>query len=117
MRLRIALAFAVLTTTPCAFGQEVSASTSGPAAAPPSMLGKSDGFASPNGQYGAGLSISREEGLRMYGELGVYSFNIAGPVDVWSFSAIVGGGYKIQQNIELEAMLPMGFFHAGGGGV
>ncbi|HEX6763841.1 MAG TPA: hypothetical protein VF103_00150, partial [Polyangiaceae bacterium] len=121
MRLRALTALAVFSTASLpALAQETAASTtattSTTAAAPAGAIAHDDGFAAPNGQYGAGLSISRSQGMRAYGELGVYSYNFFGPVDVWSFSAIVGGGYKIQQDIELEAMLPLALFHAGGGG-
>jgi len=117
MRARSLFALVVMTGSTPALAEEVAASTTAAPSPAPVMVGHGDGFASPNGQYGAGLSISREQGMRAYGELGVFSYNLFGPVDVWDFSAIVGGGYKIKQDIELEAMLPLGFFHAGGGDV
>jgi hypothetical protein len=38
-----------------------------------------------------------------------------GPESVWSFSAIAGGGYKLQENLELEGQLPLSFYSASGG--
>jgi hypothetical protein len=121
MKARFLVAFAVLGASSNAFGQEAeasaeaSASTEGPTppagAAPLSPI---DTFAAPNGQYGAGLSISGVKTARAYGELGFYSIS-PGPMSLWSFSAIVGGGYKIQENLELEGMLPLSFFSLSGG--
>jgi hypothetical protein len=76
-----------------------------------------DTFAAPNGQLGAGLSVSRAEGLRMYGELAFYTTGESDDFGgaelsyrLWSITAIVGGGYKIAPDLEIEAMLPLGFF-------
>lgn len=121
MKARFLVAFAVLGASSNAFGQEAEASaeasvsTEGPTppagAAPISAV---DTFAAPNGQYGAGLSISGVKTARWYGELAFMPWS-PGPVSVWSFSAIAGGGYKLQENLELEAQLPLSFFSASGG--
>jgi len=117
MTVRSLFALAVLTVTPSAFGQGAQVSTAGLVPA----LGRPDSFAAPNGQLGAGLSISRVEGFRAFGELGFYTTGDSesesvGDVTVevsarfWSFSAIVGGGYKIAPDLEIEALLPLAFF-------
>jgi hypothetical protein len=127
-------ALVVLTLSSAAFGQEGAAGASGTAAAGTSGTKgaagliaapfgtRGDTFAAPNGQLGAGLSISRAEGLRAYGELGFYTegdsesqtsggFTIESSSRLWSVSAIVGGGYKIAPELEIEAMLPLAFFN------
>ena len=125
MRNCASYALVVLTLSSTAFGQEVSANTSGttaaagPIAAPFGSSG--DTFAAPNGQLGAGLSISREgRGAALYGELGLYTQGDSECIvrrwftrisqRLWSVSAILGGGYKIAPNLELEAMLPIAFY-------
>lgn len=116
MKARFLVALAVLGVTPNAFGEEVSASasTDGPAPAMGGAAAPTDTFAAPNGQYGAGLSISGVKTKRWYGELAFMPWS-PGPVSVWSFSAIAGGGYKLQENLELEGQLPLSFFSASGG--
>jgi hypothetical protein len=106
-----------------AFAQEVSAgaSTTGAAATGPTpalTMPVDDRFAAPNGQLGAGLSVSRAEGLRLYGELGFYTTgdseeegDFEASYRLWSITAIVGGGYKIAPDLEIEAMLPLGFIN------
>jgi len=105
----------VLTASSPVLAQET-ATTANTAAAPSPITtpyGTSgDTFAAPNGQYGAGLSLSKAEGMRMYGELGVYSVEFF-TATLWHVSAIVGGGYKIKPDIELEAMLPLALFNLG----
>jgi hypothetical protein len=125
MKARFFVALAVLGVSQNAFGQEGEASaevstegsTEASASAPAENLppiAATDTFAAPNGQYGAGLSISGVKTKRLYGELAFYNWS-PGPMSIWSFSAIVGGGYKLQENLELEAMLPLSFFSASGG--
>ena len=119
MKVRSFVALTVLTASPSAFAQAVGVATTGPA--PNVGFGNSDGFAAPNGQYGAGLSISRAEGMRAYGELGFFTVgdseeqSAGGTTSefssrIWSISAILGGGYKIAPDLEIEAMLPLAFF-------
>ncbi|HEX6278300.1 MAG TPA: hypothetical protein VFZ53_34880 [Polyangiaceae bacterium] len=121
MRNRACLVLWVLTASSAAFGQEAAAGATGTTTGLGPMMvphgGIGDTFAAPNGQLGAGLSISRAEGFRMYGELGFYSYGDSssfGDIEfsqrIWSFSAIVGGGVKIQPNLEIEAMLPLAFY-------
>ena len=118
MKVRFLAAFAVLGASSNAFGQEAEASaevsTAGAAPAPAGGMGSIDTFAAPNGQYGAGLSISGVKTKRWYGELAFMPWG-PGPLSVWSFSAIAGGGYKLQENLELEAQLPLSFYSASGG--
>jgi hypothetical protein len=119
MKVRSFVALAVLTASPNAFAQAVGVATTGPA--PAVGFGNSDGFAAPNGQLGAGLSISKPEGARAFGELGFYTvgdsdsdsaggFTIESSSRIWSISAIIGGGYKIAPDLELLALLPLSFF-------
>ena len=126
MKARFVVALAVLGVSPNAFGQEdegsaeasaeasTEVSTEKSAEAPAAAAGPIDTFAAPNGQYGAGLSISGVKTARWYGELGFFSIS-PGPMSIWSFSAIAGGGYKLMENIELEGMLPLSFFSMSGG--
>jgi hypothetical protein len=124
MRNRASLVLFVLTATSTAFGQEVAATASTGAAPNPvtTPFGtRGDTFAAPNGQLGAGLSISKAEGFRLYGELGFFTegesdsqdfggVTVESSVRIWSVSAIIGGGYKIAPNLEIEAMLPLAFY-------
>jgi hypothetical protein len=73
-------------------------------------------FAAVNGQYGAGLSFSPEQTGRVYGEIGFHtqsdSLSFAGSRIETSFtflSWLLGGGYKVSPEVELELMLPMAF--------
>jgi hypothetical protein len=123
MRNAACYAFA-LTLSSAAFGQEAAGNPQQTAAPSPisSPYGtRGDTFAAPNGQLGAGLSIARAEGFRAYGELGFYTqgdsesqsgggFTVEQSSRLWSISAIVGGGYKISPELELEALLPLAFF-------
>jgi hypothetical protein len=87
------------------------------AAAPVAAQGA---FAAPNGPLGAGLSFSPEQQGRAYVDVGFihstqsYSF-FGAEVDYYltSLSWILGGGYKVTPNLELEVMLPMGWAEAG----
>ena len=113
----------VLTATSTAFGQEVAATA--PTGAPNPVTTpfgtRGDTFAAPNGQLGAGLSISKAEGFRLYGELGFFTegdsesqstggITVESSARIWSVSAIVGGGYKIAPDLEIEALLPLAFY-------
>jgi hypothetical protein len=115
----------VLTASSTALGQEVAASTTGTAATNPISTPygtRGDTFAAPNGQLGAGLSISKPQGgFRLYGELGFYTegdsesqsvgdITVESSARFWSVSAIIGGGYKITPELEFEAMLPLAFY-------
>ena len=73
-------------------------------------------FAAVNGQYGAGLSFSPEQTGRVYGEIGFHtrgnSESIGGSrveTSETSVSFLLGGGYKVSPEVELELMLPLAF--------
>jgi hypothetical protein len=116
MKYRWISALAVLGASASAFAQA-------PPTARPGVLGHADGFAAPNGPLGAGLSISRVEGFRAYGELAFFTqsssdeetFPVPGGPDqtfsvsayVTTLSAVVGGGYKIAPDLEVEVELPL----------
>jgi hypothetical protein len=114
MRNSLLFALLSLTTTSPILAQETAASTTGTATAttpPVAAGGTTDTFAAPNGQHGAGLSISAESSMRMWGELSFYTtsetvFDVV-DVSLTSFSLRLGGGYKISRNIELEGILPL----------
>ena len=115
MRKSPLFALSLLTTTSPLLAQETAASTTGTATAtmPPLAAagGTTDTFAAPNGQYGAGLSISAESSMRMWGELSFYTtsdtfFDVV-DITLTSFSLRLGGGYKVSRNIELEGILPL----------
>jgi hypothetical protein len=87
------------------------------AAAPVAAQGA---FAAPNGPLGAGLSFSPEQQGRAYVDVGFFhtsqSLSFFGTtVDIYqtSLSWILGGGYKVTPNVELEAMLPMSWVEVG----
>ncbi len=87
------------------------------AAAP---LGAQGYFAAPNGQTGAGLSFSPEQRGRAYAELAfthsaqsVSFFGAEYDSYVTGLSWILGGGYKVLPNLELEVMLPMSWAEIG----
>jgi hypothetical protein len=77
-------------------------------------------FAAPNGPLGAGLSLSPEQKGRAYAEL---AFTRAADSEsqggatasshMTGLSWILGGGYKVMPNLELELMLPMGWGEVG----
>jgi hypothetical protein len=101
----------VATLAPWAHAQEVAATT-------PEVRNVSTGrdFAAVNGQYGAGLSFSPEQTGRVYGEVGFHtqsdSLSDAGSRIERSttyLSWLLGGGYKVAPEVELELMLPMAF--------
>lgn len=117
MRTRALLALALLAATRPAAAEEVSAGATATGPAPVTAFPAGDTFAAPNGQLGAGLSVSRAQGLRLYGELAFYTTGesqeeggFEASYRLWSFSTILGGGYKIAPDLELEAMLPIGFY-------
>jgi hypothetical protein len=71
-------------------------------------------FASVNGQYGAGLSFSPEQEWRIYGETGFHtqsdSQSAGGSrleTSATFFSWLIGVGYKVSPEVELELMLPI----------
>jgi hypothetical protein len=73
-------------------------------------------FAAVNGQYGAGLSFAPEQTGRIYGEVGFYTRSYTQPAGGSSvdfsrtyISWLLGGGYKLSPEVELELMLPMAF--------
>jgi hypothetical protein len=71
-----------------------------------------DGFAAPNGQLGAGLSISKEGTGRVFGEFSFFSGGLASgfvEADITSLGLVLGGGYKLTPELELDVMLPMAF--------
>jgi hypothetical protein len=87
------------------------------AAAP---LGAQGYFAAPNGQTGAGLSFAPEQQGRAYAELAfIHSsqsqslFGAEYDSYVTGVSWILGGGYKVRPNLELEVMLPMSWAETG----
>jgi hypothetical protein len=119
LRTRALLALTLLFASREAAAEEVSAGATATGPTPTPAVATGDTFAAPNGQLGAGLSTSAAQGLRMYGELGFYTTgdtqSFAGAefsTRIWSVSAIVGGGYKIAPDLEIEAMLPLAFVHA-----
>jgi hypothetical protein len=102
---RAAAFLSTLTLASSAFAQE-------PVGAPAA----GDRFAAPNGELGAGLSISKQGTARAFGELGFHMGSMFGVVDVTSLSWLLGGGYKITPSLELDLMLPMAFLSGSGGG-
>jgi hypothetical protein len=93
-------------------------------AAPVTSTGGAERFASPNGQLGAGLTSSDGQKARAFVELGFgraatsESQTEAGITVESEFHynfipIIVGGGYKITPNLELVAMLPVGWGNFG----
>jgi hypothetical protein len=101
---RAAAFLSTLTLASSAFAQD-----------PPAAPDAGDSFAAPNGELGAGLSISKQGTARVWGELGFYMGSLFG-ADVTSLSWVLGGGYKITPSLELDLMLPMAFLSASGGG-
>jgi len=92
--------------------------TPAPAAAPAQVVSGGERFAAPNGQLGAGIWADPEQKARAFGELGFmrtgYSF-FNNDVHITSLSFLVGGGYKITPNLELQAMLPFAWANFAGG--
>jgi len=94
-------------------------------AAPVTSTGGAERFASPNGQLGAGLTASPDQKGRAFVELGFgraatsNSQDAGGGISVDAethfnvIPIIVGGGYKITPNLELVAMLPLGWGNFG----
>jgi hypothetical protein len=108
MKFRWVSALFILSTTAPAFAQEKAPAA--PVEAGSGMPAPSDGFAVPNGQLGAGLSISRVTGARAFAELGFYTTGDSfGPIDIHitNFSLVIGGGYKIAPDLEIDAALPL----------
>lgn len=82
-----------------------------PAAAP--VVGGNERFAAPNGQLGAGLTASPDQKLRVFGEMAfsrAAAYEDAGGASasthMTGLSFLLGGGYKLTENLELEAMVP-----------
>jgi hypothetical protein len=71
-----------------------------------------DRFAAPTGQLGAGIVFSPEQRGRAHAELGF--FHHSDPGHVTSFTTLLGLGFKIIPELELEALLPVGFLDYGG---
>jgi hypothetical protein len=85
-------------------------------AAPVTSTSSSERFAAPNGQLGAGLSFSPAQRGRAYAEVGFFHSEPGTEGHVNSFTWILGVGVKVMPNLELEALIPMGFIEGGGGG-
>lgn len=72
-------------------------------------------FSSPNGQTGAGLSTDAKEKIRIYGEgtfylrTGTRESAFFGDYDVteWALPIMLGGGYRVLPELEIEARLPI----------
>jgi hypothetical protein len=71
-------------------------------------------FAAPTGQLGAGIVFSPEQRGRAHAELGFYHHSDPGHLN--SFPTLLGFGFKVIPELELEAMLPVGFLEYGDGG-
>lgn len=94
-------------------------STPAPAPAAAPVVSGDERFAAPNGQLGAGLWADPNQKARVFGELGFMStgYEFFGTdFHITSLSFLVGGGYKLTHNLELEAMLPFAWAHASVGG-
>ncbi|HEV8244964.1 MAG TPA: hypothetical protein VGP93_04320, partial [Polyangiaceae bacterium] len=61
-------------------------------------------FASVNGPTGAGIALTPEPKGRFWGELGLHTQS-----RVTIFSPLLGGGYKVMDQLELEAVLPFSY--------
>ena len=61
-------------------------------------------FAAPSGQNGAGLTLSPEQKIRAYAELGFHTQDA-----FTSITPILGGGYKVLDFLEVELVLPMAY--------
>jgi len=108
-----AIGFVTLVFATPAYAQE----TSSPASA--DVLSGAPGsstprFAAPNGQLGAGLSLSPEQRGRGFVEVGFGRVSdsqsqggVTSEAHIDGLSFIVGGGFKVLPNLELEAMLPL----------
>jgi hypothetical protein len=112
MRKYSLIVLSLMTTTSPLLAQEAATATT-PAPATEGVIAPHDGFAAPNGRLGAGLSISRETGLRAYGEFGFYTtgqtvFDVI-DITLTSVNLVVGGGYKLSRELELEMMLPFAY--------
>jgi hypothetical protein len=90
----------------------------GAAPAPVRVSASGDRFAAPNGQLGAGLTASPEQRARAFGEMSLISsgqsyaiFGNSFDLHITSLSFLVGGGYKLTDNLELQAMLPFVWAH------
>lgn len=77
-------------------------------------------FTAPNGQLGAGLSTDAPEKVRLYGEGTFYlrSGTLGGGgIEVrrseWAIPLMLGGGYRILPQLELEARLPIAIARVG----
>jgi hypothetical protein len=71
------------------------------ASGPVGRFGTEDRFGAPTGPTGAGLTLSPAQRGRFWGELG---FHTQEALTVWV--PVLGGGYKLSPNIELELILP-----------
>jgi hypothetical protein len=72
--------------------------------APDYPVAGDDAFAAPNGQLGAGLSLSPAQAGRVWGELGFHTQE-----RYMVLSPIIGGGYKVMDQLELELVIPMAY--------
>lgn len=82
------------------------ASSFGPPATPPTS---GEDFVAPNGQLGAGLSMSPDEKFRFYADGGLHfgtrTEEFPGDdvrITRYALPLIIGGGYKLMPNLELE---------------
>jgi hypothetical protein len=89
-------------------------------AAAQATTGPADRFASPNGQLGAGISFSGEQKGRAYAELTFGRMAASDDVNGLSFkehvnslTLLLGGAYRVLPQVEIEAMLPLGWAQVG----
>ena len=79
-----------------------SGETSGATAAPAGPALSGGEFASATGHTGAGLSLSPAQKGRAWGEIGLSSNS-----STFALSPVLGGGYKVADNVELEVVVPL----------
>jgi hypothetical protein len=115
---------AIVCVSPWAHAEEVSgtanAATPSPGPAPSPNADGVDRFKAPNGQLGAGLNSSPDLPIRVFLEMGFgraadseSEGGVDAEVHLNSLSWIVGGGYRVTPNIEIVAMLPIGWANYG----
>ncbi len=104
-----ALAFAT-----AAHAQESNITSLPSQSAPPKPVVENGGrFAAPNGPLGAGLSFDPAQIGRLYAEGAIMHQEPQGGGHLNSLTWVIGGGFKVTPNVELEALLPMGFVEGG----
>ncbi|HEX5098844.1 MAG TPA: outer membrane beta-barrel protein [Polyangiaceae bacterium] len=118
------IGLAVVCLSQWAHAEEANVGAVGNIGAAPVTSTGGESFASPNGQLGAGLTSSPEQKGRAFVELGFGRASTSeseteGGITVDAefhynvIPIIVGGGYKITPNLELVAMLPIGWGNVG----